>query len=210
VLVTRYSQVRSEARPQLPDPARRRSRRGRRAHEPGRLIRPVARRAPQHLNPIRIPRQPQKTCHDRNRHHPPVRSQTIGMALQVYRHYRENCVGFTHGFVDWDDRERRSSDGRRLRLAEVRLDVGMQIPESRTSVLVWPRTSRRIRRPAGTSETTPCQLPEHCRCSSGSRQAPCRSTWSPRSGHGVPPWPRTGRPKTEWLPLGLTGLASSF
>ena len=29
----------------------------------------------------------------------------------------------------WDDRERRGSDGRRLRLAEARLDVGMQIPE---------------------------------------------------------------------------------
>jgi len=31
--------------------------------------------------------------------------------------------------VAWGDRERRGSDGRRLRLAEARLDVGMQIPE---------------------------------------------------------------------------------
>ena len=78
------------------------------------------------------------------------------MALQVYRRYCENCVGFTHGFVDWDDRERRSSDGRRLRLAEARLDVGMQIPECPV-----PRSwSGRVPRGGfadrpGASETTP-------------------------------------------------------
>ena len=63
---------------------------------------------------------------------------------------------------------------------------------SRTSALVWPRTLRRVRLPSGPypSETTPRQLPVH---RPGRGGAPCRRRrWSPRSGHGVPPSPRTG------------------